>query len=136
MQRNRRDTSATVDMNETEPFVYVPPTGGEEFVYPVVLDEDHALTVRQNVYRKLVVDFAIMQMFSGEERPVEVHRVDCCHSEVHSHQHFRSGAESRRTVIASISSVNSWKSVDAQFTPCNDQVMEQYAVNYTMWRKG
>lgn len=122
-------------MSEPDTFEYKPPPQTREMVYPVRLGKDHELTVRQNLYREYIVDFAVMHRYEGEEWPVEVHRVDCCHGEVHSHQFFRKREQERQT-IAVIPRDKAWETVDAHFQPCHDQVLDRWEHNFERWGSG
>lgn len=134
MQRSRRERRHKLaNMSEPDTFVYKPPAQTNEIVYPVRLGNDHELTVRQNLYREYIVDFAVMHRFEGEEWPAEVHRVDCCHGEVHSHQFFRR-REQERTSIAVIPREKAWETVDAHFQPCHDRVLDGWEQNFERWR--
>ncbi|UTT64923.1 hypothetical protein NMQ01_09260 [Janibacter sp. CX7] len=122
------------DMSTPEPaWEYSPPKGGEVIEYQVVLAPEHQLHVRQTIYRKMVVDFAIMQFFVQEWR-AEVHRTDCCHGEVHAHQFFQGVDSEERSVICVIDRVDAWKTVDRNFVECNDRAVESFATYYDRWR--
>ncbi|QNP94248.1 hypothetical protein IA203_01280 [Corynebacterium wankanglinii] len=95
-------------------------------------------------YRGKIVDFALTQMADEVEDPRNgddhVARYDCCHSEVHKHQYFRSGhhfqtgAKEQRTVIAKIESQDpSWETIDAEYDRYYDDMTESWAANYRRW---
>lgn len=128
-----RATGRTVDMSPEEPFEYTPPAGGQMLEYPVNLGGGHELVVRQQVYRELIVDFAIMARYASDGEVDETHRIDCCHSEVHGHQHFRNRS-SGRYVIVPINRDQPWRCVDAQFLPCHDRAIEHYVDYWERWR--
>ena len=138
MQRSRREQRSRLrDMSEPlVPDEYIPPKGGEEITYPVSLDEHHSLTVRQLHYRKMVVDFAIMQHYHlyDEHPPEDVHRTDCCHGEVHHHQFFRNGTTEDRRVVLRIPVENGWETVDRLFVECNDLAVNEYMDRLARWK--
>lgn len=124
------------DMSQHPPsFEYCPPRGGEQHEYPIQLDEHHELRVRMHLYQGMVVDFAFVQRYTGEEFPVEVARVDCCHGEVHVHQFGRLGGQIDRTVLHTISREEPWKTVDEWFYSCNEAwcVPEEWERRYRRW---
>ena len=120
-----------------EKFVYSPPKGGEPNEYDIQLTEEHQLRVRTLYYRGLVVDFAFMQLYLGEEFPSEVARVDCRHGEVHVHQFVRSGRQVSRTVLAEIPERDPWKTVDDWFYTCNEDWCraDEWERRYRTWER-
>lgn len=116
-------------------FVYKPPKGGDIHEYSVQLAIEHELFVRQHIYRGIVVDFAIVQHFTGTEFPVEVARVDCRHGEVHEHQFGRTRGKLTRTVLERIDDNDPWKIVNGYFYTCNDEWndAEAWERRYRTW---
>ena len=132
-----RDRQRRARRSEAEPVArtrYEPPKGAEETTYPIQLTDEHRLTVRLATYRKLVVDFAIMQQYWGPaEFPAEVHRTDCCHGEVHHHQMYASGRPEDRFVVEIIPPENGWQTVDKQYRRCHDQAFDEHLARYQTW---
>lgn len=102
------------------------------------------LRLRAWTYRGKVVDFAMTQMANEVEDPRSgedhVARCDCCHSEVHKHQyyrstrHYRTGETEQRTVIAPIDDQRtSWETVDSAYETCCDDMIDGWTVNYRRW---
>lgn len=70
---------------------YVPPAYATEFNESVHLaDEGHRLKIRRCEYKRLVVDFALVQVYYVDDVPHQVAKIDCCFGKVHHHQYVRS----------------------------------------------
>lgn len=136
-----------VDMGaRPEEFVYRRPQGAEVYPHELVLfpGETCSLHYTQWVYRGKIVDFAITLYTNEFEDPqgseAHVARYDCCHSQVHKHQYYRSGSHyktgepEQRTVIAPIDDpATAWDIVDSAFDSCLDDLAGNWQVNYGRW---
>lgn len=130
-----------------EPFTYERPVGADVVMdQPVILTPEGTCTlhVKAWAYRGKTVDFALTQMADEVEDPQSgedhVARYDCCHSEVHKHQYYRSGrhyktgeTEARTTICPIDKKETSWATVDESYFDCYDQMVDSWQVNYERW---
>ncbi|BAU94703.1 hypothetical protein N24_0441 [Corynebacterium suranareeae] len=128
-------------------FEYSPPSNAEKVMDgPLVLTPEGTchLYVTAWSYRGKIVTFALTQTADYVEDPRNgedhVARYDCCHSEVHKHQYYKSGkhfqndSKEERTIIAPIDDqATSWDVVDTAYDECFDQMTNDWITNYRRW---
>lgn len=116
---------------------YRPPTGGEVCEYPIYLGEGHELVVRQVIYRKKIVDFAIMQFYGEGEERRQIARIDCCHGCIHRHVFNKKGDDilDRDVIKEIIVGQDEWATIDAAFEDCSDRMQREFMENYRRWAK-
>nr|WP_231716035.1 type II secretion system F family protein [Arthrobacter zhangbolii] len=140
MGRNRQNNRPPVDMSiKVEDQEYRPPdvSSCDVVEYPFDLGDGHSLFVTQRIYRKKIVDFAIMQLFTEGDKQHEIARIDCCHGVVHRHVFDRQGNDLvDRQILRKIEvSQNPWDTVDSEFGICNDRMSTEYMENYRRWSR-
>lgn len=140
-------TRGAVDLSITPPkFEYRRPINAEKIMdMPMVLTPEGTCEFYAVAwdYRGKIVDFALTQIAINEDpqkETIHVARYDCCHSEVHKHQYYKSGKhettreDQTRTIISPIDDQNtSWDVVDKAFTECYDQILNDWETNYRRW---
>lgn len=100
--------------------------------YPIDLGDGHSLHVSQRIYKGKVVWFAIMQLYDDVSGPVEISRIDTCHSEVHRHHPDR---EERQVFQVIDPDDEPWNIVDRWFAVSYEKMMMEYAETYRRWVK-
>lgn len=136
MGRNKLNDNP-VDMSQNiERAEYVPPDKSmcDLLEMPIDLGEGHEVYIKQQLYKNLTVDFAIMQYYTDMEVRHEVQRVDCCHSEVHEHIFSRTKKERRRVIAEIHVDHEPWKTVDAEYEPAYDRYIDGFQENQRRWR--
>lgn len=117
--------------------IYVPPdkSVGNISLMPLDLGEGHSLLVRQHTYRGLIVDFAIMQLFSVDGDEFEIARIDCCWGTVHRHVFDRKGNDmmDHQEIKRIVSGPGAWETVNAEFEPCYERMMTEFMENHRRW---
>lgn len=140
--RGRRQERRLADMAEpVPPSIYRPPKLEvcEVLVYPVEITPTDRITVRQQIYRGKVVDFAIMQEAREGETWHHVARIDCCHGTIHRHQFIRDGTDVYdHRVIQEIPGPpgKGWDVVDGTYDVAQDAMFNEYEDNLRRWRDG
>lgn len=133
--RKLPDMSQNVTLEER----YIPPSGEgvKETCFPVALGDGHSFHVRQVVYKKKTVDFALMYFYDDSEKVWEVTRTDCCHSEIHKHFFkYKSSTERSRNVIKKLyAGERYFDVVDDHFDACYDRLCENYLEDFRGWSK-
>lgn len=116
---------------------YRPPHGGDLCEYPISLDAEHMLLVRQVTYRGKIVDFAIMQFYGEGEAQREIARIDCCHGSIHRHRFDKKGNDvlDRDVIKEIVVGQDEWATVDAAFDSCMGKMQLEFMENYRRWAK-
>ena len=141
MGKHRRERSQRlVDMSpppETQPVYTPPPVEACRVVeYPIDLGDGQEFVVRQNIYKGLIVDFAIVQLHD-EARASDgvIARIDTCHGSAHRHRFNRQGGQSIDPKVIEIIPVSEgWKVVNDLFAVCWDRMMRECGENLRVWR--
>ena len=118
---------------------YVPPPRDmcQIEVYPVEITPTDRLTIRQQIYRGKIVNFAIMQDVLESGTWHQVARIDCCHGTIHRHQYNRDGIDLYdHRVIQEIPATRGWAVVDAGYVSAQDAMFNEYEENLRRWRDG
>lgn len=131
---------------QPEPFDYQPPALAELYEHDMVLfpGETCSLHCKQWTFKGKVVNFAlslrVLDATKSKNPNGSVARYDCCHSEVHKHQfyrsgkHYKTGEPEQRTVIAPIDDPKTaWDTVDKAYDSCYDDIAGNWETNYRRW---
>ncbi|WP_313675077.1 hypothetical protein [Mycolicibacterium sp.] len=113
---------------------------------PIYLSADgDVLHLREWQYRGKVVDFALNHYVTTShpendgDAPLDVARIDTCHSEVHRHQFYKSGRSQNRDVIQPLYGVASLEEAEALIADCYDKCYFDLAANWgenlNRWRE-
>lgn len=106
---------------------------------PIALDgHGHSIYQKQWVYKGKVVDFSLSHRFEEVAGHYTfVARYDCCHSEVHKHQMYRSGKEETYKPLKRLDDPNTaWEDVDSAFPVACDDAIDSWEENYRRWNHG
>ncbi|MDV7197041.1 hypothetical protein R4172_05645 [Rhodococcus kroppenstedtii] len=94
---------------------------------PIYLSvEGDVLHQKEWHYRGQVVDFALNHYVTAHhpenpgEGTADVARIDCCHSEVHQHQFYRSGRSQDRSVIQTLHDLPTLEEAESVVCACYD----------------
>lgn len=138
--RGRRADSRLADMT-TVPKQYKPPgvPPAIERNYTLDITDTDMLKVREVVYRKFIVDFAIMQLTWQAEDWQHVARIDCCHGMIHRHQFDQQGnnldGHAEIKVIPGEDD-SRWEIVQDGYWAALGTMQEEWEENLRRWRDG
>lgn len=127
-----------VDMGEIpKPFEYtVSPYAREIFDYEISLGDGINLRQWAVGYDNLIVDFAFVQFVDAlyesndTDKNVDVARIDCCHSEVHRHQFYRSNRKQNRYILHPLQGETNHKDAERVVNNCYDECSQTFIDNW------
>lgn len=116
------------------------------FDHPIHLSpEGDVLHQKEWIFRGQTVDFALNYYVqpghpdNQDEDERDVARVDCCHSEVHKHQFYRSGRPQVRELIRDLSGFESIEDAEAAVHECYDEcylaMAEKWESHLRYWKE-
>lgn len=127
-----------VDMSEiVQEFEYVPTSTPDRVdEYPIILSAETELMVREVHANGRVVDFSL-NYFATTDHPLnekdancDIARIDCCHSEVHRHQFYRTRGEDKKyIVIKSLKGLTCREEAEREVHSCYDDCYEMMLDN-------
>lgn len=110
----------------------------------IYLSQEDVLHQTEWTFRGRVVDFSLNHYVTGEhpdnwnDCPVDVARIDTCHSQVHKHQFYRSGREQNRLVIRDLSTLDNLdearQAVEESYDQCYMQMADEWESHLERWK--
>ena len=128
------------DMTITPPHYKPPPVPpAVETTFPVELTETDEFRIRQVMWSRRIVDFAIVQLYREEDALNQVAKIDCCHSKIHRHQYTRDGGDLYDHLeIKAIPADGGdrWSIVHAGYYDALGLMQEEWEDNRRRWQDG
>jgi hypothetical protein len=118
---------------------YRPPHFATEYQESINLPlEHHQLKIRRCEYRRMVVDFALVQVFYVDGVPTQIAKIDCCFGKVHTHQYVRSTGQDifNHDALIVIPQRKSFSVVDEWYDRSLDMMVYGWDENLRRWNDG
>lgn len=120
-------------------WVYTAPTFAAEKRETLHLaDEGHQLKIRRCMYKRLVVDFAFIQVYYLDGVPHHVAKIDCCGGTVHQHQYVRPSGKDilDHDPLIVIPQRNPYEVVDEWYDRSLHMMVYGWEDNFRRWNDG